>query len=118
EGPFRQMGTVPFSNLGQSAAAFCGLGNPAGFRRTLERCGCRPAGFREFPDHHRYTDADLDDLARWAEGLNVSVLLCTCKDIVKIERDNLGGVPLRAVGVEMEFLAGQEAFESLCRKHL
>jgi len=34
-------------------AAFCGVGNPAGFRHTLESCGFDMAGFREFPDHHR-----------------------------------------------------------------
>ena len=55
---------------GQSVAAFCGLGNPAGFRHTLETCGCRVVGFREFSDHHQYTPADLDALAAWAAGLD------------------------------------------------
>ena len=53
---------------GQSVAAFCGIGNPAGFRHTLETCGCRIAGFREFPDHHRFTSKDVELLADWSRG--------------------------------------------------
>ena len=36
-------------------AAFCGIGNPAGFRHTLTATGCEPVAWREFPDHHAYT---------------------------------------------------------------
>lgn len=97
-------------------AAFCGLGNPAGFRHTLEQCGCRVVGFREFPDHHRYTPEDEDSLSQWAEELDVSAVLCTCKDLVKISRDRLGTKPLRAVQIELELLAGQAALESRLRK--
>jgi tetraacyldisaccharide 4'-kinase len=100
---------------GQPVAAFCGIGNPAGFRHTLEACGCRVVGFREFPDHHRYTQADLDALSAWADKLAVSAVLCTGKDLVKLSVDRLGDRPLWAVGIELEFLAGQEALESRLR---
>ncbi len=37
----------PISHLaGKSVAAFCGIGNPAGFRHTLEACGCDIAAWR------------------------------------------------------------------------
>lgn len=96
----------------QSVAAFCGIGNPDGFRRTLEQCGCRLAGFREFPDHHRYTSLDLDPLAEWCRGLGVAAAVCTGKDLVKMPGARLGDVPLWAVRIEMQFLAGQDRFES------
>ena len=97
---------------GQSVAAFCGIGNPAGFRHTLSACGVRIADFREFPDHHRYTAADRGSLADWAERLGALAVLCTRKDLVKLSADSLGGRPLWAVGIELEFLAGQEALEA------
>ena len=50
-------------------AAFCGLGNPAGFRHTIQSCGYNLAGFREFPDHHCYSRADIEALAAWADRL-------------------------------------------------
>jgi tetraacyldisaccharide 4'-kinase len=94
------------------AAAFCGIGNPAGFRHTIQSCGYALCGFREFPDHHCYARADLDDLAAWADSLGAEAVLCTHKDLVKIGLKRLGNAPLWAIGVEMDFLSGQEALEN------
>jgi tetraacyldisaccharide 4'-kinase len=93
-------------------AAFCGLGNPAGFRHTIETCGYRLADFREYPDHHCYNRADIEDLTAWAEHLEAKAVLCTHKDLVKIGLLHLGRLPLWAVQVEIDFLTGQEALES------
>ena len=104
---------MPLSAIrGQSVAAFCGIGNPAGFRHTLEACGCRIAGFREFPDHHRYMPDDVDRLSRWSDGLGVSAVVCTCKDLVKLSAERLAGRPLWGVKVQMEFLTGRDVLES------
>ncbi len=100
-------GEMPLEAIrGQAVAAFCGIGNPAGFRHTLAACGCRVVAFREFPDHFRYTPRELDRLAQWCDGLGVAAVVCTGKDLVKIPRDRLGNVPLWAVRIEMEFLVG------------
>jgi len=93
-------------------AAFCGLGNPAGFQRTLADCGYRVAGFRTFPDHHRYTRADVESLAAWVEGLGADAAVCTQKDLVKLRVERLGARPLWALSIEIDFLAGQDALES------
>ncbi len=93
-------------------AAFCGVGNPAGFRRTLEMCGYRVIAFREFADHYRYARADIDWLIAWAEGLEVAAVLCTHKDLVKLGVDQLGRRPLWALSILLEFLAGREDFEA------
>ncbi len=100
---------------GEPVAGFCGIGNPAAFRRTLQRCGCRIVAFREFPDHHRYTSEDVESLSRWVTQLGVSYALCTCKDLVKISSDRLGSIGLRAVGIELEVLGGRDALESRLR---
>jgi tetraacyldisaccharide 4'-kinase len=102
----------PLESLaGRPVAAFCGIGNPAGFRHTLDVCGCRVADFREFPDHHAYDRADVESLVRWADGLDVAAAVCTHKDLVKLGIDQLGRRPLWAVRVGLEFLAGREALE-------
>jgi tetraacyldisaccharide 4'-kinase len=103
----------PLSSLsGESVAAFCGVGNPAGFRHTLAACGHQVVAMREFPDHHRYSRADVDWLSDWAERLRVAAVLCTEKDLVKLDIEHLGRRPLWAVRVGLEFLAGREAFEA------
>jgi len=91
-------------------AAFCGIGNPAGFRHTLATLGCNVAAWREFPDHHGYSRGDVESLTTWARDVGAELLLCTRKDLVKLRVPAIGGVPLRAVGVELQFLAGEEAF--------
>jgi len=101
--------TPPDALRGQSVAAFCGLGNPRGFRRTLEQLGCRTAGFREFPDHHPYGPRDLDELGRWAAELHAAAVLCTLNDLVKIPAERLSDIPLWAVAVEMDFLDGGDS---------
>ena len=69
------------------------------------------AGFREFPDHHRYDRDDVASLDHWVRELNAGAALCTDKDLVKLELDQLGGRSLRAVRVGLEVLAGRTELE-------
>lgn len=101
--------TVPIDQLqGKRVAAFCGLGNSAGFLGTLSSCGFEPIDFREFPDHHRYSKTDVEQLIAWAEKLDVDAILCTHKDLVKLDIDRLGKTPLWALTIGIRFLAGEE----------
>ena len=96
----------------QRVAAFCGIGNPAGFRHTLATLGCEVAAWREFPDHHAYTREDVEGLTGWIRAAGVSFVLCTRKDLVKLRVPSLGGAALRAVNVELAFLCGQSELEA------
>ncbi len=96
---------------GQRVAAFCGIGNPAGFRRTLAQCGVELGGFKTFPDHHPFHDSDLESLARWARESNSSHLVCTAKDLVKIGVDDLHQLPLYCLEIGIAFLCGQDQLE-------
>jgi len=96
----------------QPAAAFCGIGNPEAFRRTLLGCGCRLRAWRQFPDHHAYTRKDVESLAEWVAELDVQAVLCTEKDLVKLQLDRLAGRPLWALRVEPKLLEGAEQLEA------
>ena len=88
---------------GRRAAAFCGIGNPDGFRATLRSLGVAipdPA-FRAFPDHHHYTPHDFADLGRWGRSQRADLLLTTHKDLVKCPDATVAGIPLW--GVEITF---------------
>ncbi len=95
----------------QNVAAFCGIGNPAAFRLTLEECGFRVIAFQEFPDHHFYRAEELRRLADWANRLDVSAVICTPKDLVKIASNYLGERPLWALQTKVAFVLGEEALE-------
>lgn len=102
-------GAEPIGDLSaKRVAAFCGIGNPAGFRHTLETLGCVPVGWQEFADHHAYTRDDVEQLTVFCQETNADLLLCTRKDLVKLRVDRIGETPLRALGVELEFLGGEE----------
>jgi tetraacyldisaccharide 4'-kinase len=95
--------------------AFCGIGNSDGFHRTLGRLGLHVVAFRAFPDHHAYQRADLEELGSWAAQQGVTGMLCTQKDLVKIQAATLNGCELRALSIGIEILAGREAFEEVLR---
>jgi tetraacyldisaccharide 4'-kinase len=102
---------APDELRGKDVAAFCAIGNPAAFRATVEQIGCRVVAMREFADHYSYRPDDLRRLAAWADGLDVAAVLCTHKDLVKLQRQQLGRHLLWALGVRLTFWCGQQALE-------
>jgi tetraacyldisaccharide 4'-kinase len=104
--------TQPLQSLaGRRVAAFCGIGNPAGFQHTLAATGCEVAAWQVFPDHHAYTPADVRLLNKEFGHEKIDFVVCTHKDLVKLDRAEISGVPLWAITVEMQFLSGQQQFE-------
>ncbi|GHT40427.1 tetraacyldisaccharide 4'-kinase [Planctomycetales bacterium] len=102
--------TYPLDSLrGKTALAFCGIGNPAAFRRTLEICGVRVAELLEFPDHYLYAARGLNHIEQMAENLIPDVILCTMKDIVKIDCPTIANIPVQAVSVGIRFFDGEAA---------
>jgi tetraacyldisaccharide 4'-kinase len=94
------------------AGAFCGLGNPASFRKTLEGLGIEIADWRTFADHHAYSSTDIQDLRRWAETLPKDALvLTTQKDAVKLRITELAGRELWSLRIGLELQSSQERDE-------
>jgi tetraacyldisaccharide 4'-kinase len=92
--------------------AFCGIGNPESFRRTLTTLGAQVAAFRVFADHHPYSRADVEDLRSWArEHATDGVVVTTQKDLVKLCLPHLGGHELWALRICLSVTAGQEALD-------
>jgi tetraacyldisaccharide 4'-kinase len=98
------------SIAGKRVAACCAIGNPAGFRHTLETLDANVIAWREFPDHHAFTRDDVESLGPRAAG--AEMILCTRKDLVKLQVTTIGGIPLWSVGVELQFSVGQSDFEA------
>jgi len=99
---------------GREVAAACGIGNPEAFRWTLLHCGARVRLFEIFPDHHAYTQADLDHVLRLAEAAGLKTLVTTGKDWVKWQpllagRQMPPPIEAAALEVAMKFLDGEQA---------
>lgn len=83
----------------QPAAAFCAVGNPRAFFAHLRASGHDLSHTRAFPDHHAYTQKDLDRLTREAEGRGAVALLTTAKDAVKLRALSIA-MPCYVVDIE------------------
>ncbi len=71
---------IPF----HKTVAFCGLGNPQAFWRTLERLGLHPEHKFEFGDHHRYSALETRRFALMVKSDGIDALLTTQKDMVNL----------------------------------
>jgi tetraacyldisaccharide 4'-kinase len=106
--------TLPLDELRRvRIAGFSGIGNPAAFGGSLQGLGAEPLGLRAFPDHHRYRADDLADLSAWGRSLGVELLVTTLKDLVKIGRDGLDGLPVVAVEITIDLLTGADELSHL-----
>jgi tetraacyldisaccharide 4'-kinase len=74
--------------------AFCGIGNPDSFLADLHDWGLRIVGHQFFPDHHRYTQHDLESVGAAAHAAGADGLICTEKDVF-----NLAGVKWRSADI-------------------
>ena len=66
---------------------FSGIGNPETFKETLLRNRFNIVKEIIFPDHHNYTQANIDAIKLQAENLDAKIIT-TEKDYVKINSDN------------------------------
>ena len=69
---------------GARPLAFCGLARPQDFFGDLRALGIAPAAEITFPDHHRYTAADMRRLLDAAKSHGADALITTEKDEVKL----------------------------------
>lgn len=104
------------SVTGKKVLAFCGIGNPEGFRRTITSLGSSSVTVQSFPDHHHYTERDFNALANQAQSLGAELVLTTQKDFVKIAPPAWHGPPLFVVEIGLEFMSGLELLETHLRR--
>jgi tetraacyldisaccharide 4'-kinase len=66
------------------AVAFCGLGRPAQFFSHLRELSLDLAETVAFPDHHRYSEANVERLLRLKSSSGAGVFITTEKDAVNL----------------------------------
>jgi len=99
---------------GRRLSAFCGIGNPEAFRRTLEALGADVVKFRAFDDHHAYAPQDVRQLNAEAQEFMAEGLITTEKDATKLNPEAFD-LPLAALRVEIEVMRGDDRLESCLR---
>jgi tetraacyldisaccharide 4'-kinase len=91
----------PLSELsGKRILALTGIADPASFYHSLQEWEVETAEILEFPDHHRYSQADWHTIS--AVGQKVDLIVTTEKDLVKLERFPFATRKLVALRVRLE----------------
>ena len=67
----------------EKTVAFAGIGRPQKFYQSLEECGINVVKTFDFPDHHFYSEDELNDIVNYAQKIGADIYT-TSKDMVKI----------------------------------
>jgi tetraacyldisaccharide 4'-kinase len=97
-------------------AAFCGIARPEQFFAGLEAAGQRIAARIAFPDHHRFTPADVTRLVTKARQTGATALITTDKDFVRLGKLASAfpeSLPLKTAHLRIEIEHESEAIDCL-----
>ncbi len=89
-----------------------GLARPGAFRRTVESLGAEVALERRFPDHHRFTAAEVDEALAAAAAAGCARVVTTEKDAVRLDPARAADPRLAVVRIEAEVLRGEEGLQA------
>ena len=87
----------------QTVGVVSAIGNPEAFEMTVRQCGAKIQSSRHLPDHDPYSPESVAALQTWARSLGdeVAGIVCTHKDLVKLQTDRLGGKRLFALQIDL-----------------
>ena len=97
-------------------AAFCGIARPEQFFVGLEAAGLHIAARLAFPDHHRYSPADLKRLVAAARKTGAAAFITTEKDQVRLGTLSAAfpeSLPLKTASLRIEIEHEDEVIEWL-----
>ena len=101
---------------GCKVIAFCGIGNSNAFFELVASLGADIVERVVWPDHHAYSAEDVHALQeKVASREHIDFVICTMKDLVKLQVANLSGKPLVALRISMAF---QEEGESVVKQRI
>lgn len=98
--------------------AFSGIANNDAFRRTIEGLTCKLIKFSEFPDHHPYSNRELNGIVKSAMDLSVAFILTTEKDYMRIIHKIKWPIDLVVIGVEISFEENDYTFKSFIKSRI
>jgi tetraacyldisaccharide 4'-kinase len=103
---------LPLSELaGRRVAAVAGIAAPERFYALVHQWEAQLEEIVEYPDHHRYTRSDWQEIARRTR--NVDLIVTTEKDLVKLEIFPFARGKLVALRIGAEIGGGEELLEMI-----
>ena len=101
---------------GWRVALFSGIAKPASFKKTVVDLGAEPIAEWILADHEPADPARLESFASRCKALGARAILCTEKDIVKLDPSTKCALPLYFLEISFQVSAGEERWENLIAK--
>jgi len=109
----RELSLPPRLSREQRVLAFCAIARPQQFFRELRGHGLQLAAEVTFPDHHRYSPADLDRLLRARDQYKVDAFLTTEKDEINLGELRSRLAPLHVAQLRSRLLEPDSAMAAM-----
>lgn len=93
--------------------AVAGIANPSRFVDALRDAGWQVADTLTFPDHHRYSRADIERIARHLQTSGADSVFTTDKDAVRLEAMGELPFPVYRLPLVVTFEPAEALFESV-----
>jgi len=83
--------------------AFCGIGEPDSFFKSIKQLDIKLGGKRIFSDHKEYTESVITELSAQIKSSNCPAIITTEKDLVNRPDSFLNEFDTLVIKIEMEF---------------
>jgi tetraacyldisaccharide 4'-kinase len=83
--------------------AFCGIGEPDSFFKSIKQLDIKSGEKRIFPDHQEYKKSVITELSAQIKSSNCTAIITTEKDLVKLPDSFLDEFDTFVIKIEMKF---------------
>ncbi|MGQ9571559.1 MAG: tetraacyldisaccharide 4'-kinase [Thermodesulfovibrionales bacterium] len=90
--------------------AFCGIGNPESFKKTLMSSNIFLKGFKYYRDHYRYSSKDIRNIIKQSEKSRADWIVTTEKDIMRLKELAL---PPNLVVIKIDFIVDKDFYNEI-----
>jgi tetraacyldisaccharide 4'-kinase len=113
---------IPRSLKGKRVFAFCGIGNPHSFTKTIRDLGCEIVASKIYNDHYHYREEDINEIISHSNKIGVDLIITTEKDWTKIDSLEIvhseRASDIGYLKIELNFISGEEKIRGLIEKSL
>ncbi len=97
---------------GKTVALVSGIADPAYFEKSVLAMGLKVGLSFQFPDHYEYPAQVLENIISEAKRKNISVIVTTEKDAVKLNQSQIANslLPIVVFRVELKIIKYEEGF--------
>lgn len=104
-------GRLTLENLRDKyVAAISAIAIPESFENLLTRLGAKVEFHRTFPDHHAFTQKEVDRFMTRCVQRDIELVVTTEKDAVRFPRPSELDVDIYFLRIEVEMIAGQDVW--------